>query len=691
VLVLDQDNPLHYQAVPADLEVTGHAGRIAFPENLEHPAFAGLGTEDFACWSKDHVVYRNAYKKASKGARSLVQCDEELSCSALAECAVRDGLLVLCQLDVGARLADDPVAQRVFDNLLAYCAGYKPVARPTAVLLPEGDLRRKLLDAAGLKTVPARDVLDALAAGKAEVVVADASPANLKQLADNPDAVKAFTAKGGWLMLWGLTPEGLGAFNKMVGQNHAFRPFTLERVALPAKRDPVLAGLTLRDVVLESTEKLYPWAGDRYPANDTFTYVVDLDDVAPFCDCPGERYGWAQMTNGLVSADSWKFIFSHNLEKDPHPKWTAKLPREEEVTEFSITPNTFYHVMTKFRVTFDGDVEHALELDLKPAMERQDFAVNPPRKAKSITLEPVAWKEVGTQPVVSVENVWIKVKRPEEYTKNVVPLLNVGALVKYRMGRGGVLLNQVRIQETEPNPVNAEKKQTIVATLLRNLGAAFAGERTLVPGAGLAYRPVPLDEKCNQYLTADKGWLTGQPDLGHFPPGENKFAGVTYGVRDFKTSPLPSCVMLAGKDAKGSLPNSVEGIPVGGKADVLFFLHTFHQVKEWKPTDREKTPPAVFKYVVHYEDGKTEEVPVRYGRGVGHWISEKPQGLPEAAVAWAAPLPKDAGRQAVVYQMAWTNPRPGVAIKAIDVAYDGQVGGQYGVPAVLAITAAMAE
>src|SRR5262249_33374398 len=42
VLVLDQENPLHYQAVPADLEVTPHAGRIAFPENLDHPAFAGL-------------------------------------------------------------------------------------------------------------------------------------------------------------------------------------------------------------------------------------------------------------------------------------------------------------------------------------------------------------------------------------------------------------------------------------------------------------------------------------------------------------------------------------------------------------------------------------------------------------------------------------------------------------------------
>ncbi len=72
ILVLDQANPLHFQAVPADLAVTDYVGRIAFPENLDHRAFAGLGNPDFFCWSGDHVVYRNAYKKASRGARSLL-------------------------------------------------------------------------------------------------------------------------------------------------------------------------------------------------------------------------------------------------------------------------------------------------------------------------------------------------------------------------------------------------------------------------------------------------------------------------------------------------------------------------------------------------------------------------------------------------------------------------------------------
>ena len=148
--------------------------------------------------------------------------------------------------------------------------------------------------------------------------------------------------------------------------------------------------------------------------------------------------------------------------------------------------------------------------------------------------------------------------------------------------------------------------------------------------------------------------------------------------------------MLAGPGARGRMPDAVEGIPAGVKADALFFLHTFRQAKEWKPTNEEKEPPAVFEYVVHYVDGKLAEVPVKYGRGVGAWIEAKPQGLPEASVAWAAPLAKEAGKSAVVYQMQWTNPRPDAAIQSIDIRYDPKVGAQYGPPAVLAITAGMA-
>ena len=57
-------------------------------------------------------------------------------------------------------------------------------------------------------------------------------------------------------MLCGLTPEGLADFNKLVGFQHAIRPFEMERVTLATPNDPLMAGLTTRDVVMESGQQV---------------------------------------------------------------------------------------------------------------------------------------------------------------------------------------------------------------------------------------------------------------------------------------------------------------------------------------------------------------------------------------------------------------------------------------------------
>jgi beta-galactosidase len=493
-------------------------------------------------------------------------------------------------------------------------------------------------------------------------------------------------------MLWDVTEKGLQPFNEIVGVDHVMRPFRMERVSLPAKRDPLLAGLSNRDVALEGTEKIYPWAGDRYPANDTFTNIVDLDDIAPFGKSAKTAFGWSQMTNGLTTADSWKFIYYHNLkEQGDKPIWEAEFPKEAEITRFSIMINTDYNRINKIRLIFDDNPKNSVTLDLKTDPQlRQDFDISP-RRFKKIAVQPLAWRELSKTPVIGVDKIWITVNHDEDYRNKVVPLLNIGGLVRYKFGKGAIILNQLRIQAAEPNPVNAEKKQSIMSTLLRNMGAAFAAEKTLIAGANMNYRPIPLGDKCNQYLTGERGWIDGQPNMGQFPVGDQKLAGVAYAIRDFKTSPLPSCIMLAGPGMKGELAKSVSGIPVDEKADALFFLHTFHRVKDWRAEGDKKEPPPVFVYVVKFADGKSVEIPVRYERGVGPWITAQPSGVAEAAVAWNAPLPKDPSKQMAVYQMMWKNPRPGETIKSIDVKFDDKVGNAYGVPIVLGITAAKAE
>jgi len=699
VLVLDQANPLRFSAIPADLEVTPYAGRIAFAENLRHPAFQGLDQPDFFTWTHDALVYRNVYRKASRGAKSLAHCDKDLGFCCLAECEVNEGLMLLCQMEVGTKLASDPVAQRLFDNLLACTASYQPTRKPAALVFDETSPRGKLLAESGLQYELAGGVLEVLKAGKAQIVVADATPENLHALAAIPDVVKAYTEKGGWLFLWGLTPEGLQDFNKLVGVEHLIRPFIRERVMFPMQRDPLVSGLTLRDIVMESGQQIAFYAG-RYMASDAFSYVVDYDNVAPFLKFPD----WRQfnpgkdkpdpdkdpynLVDGFVGSDDWRYIFQIPI-KPEFMEWDMELPREETPTEIMIIPNGYYKLLTRIELTYDGDTEHPIPLTFEPKNTEQSFTL-PERKAKKIHLKIVSWEEKQAASCVGIDDMWIKVKRSPEFYEKVKPLLNISALVKYPQGLGGVILCEVNVPAQEQLAENAQKKRNIVSTLLRNLGAVLSGGKILVAGAGLSYEPIMLNDACNQFLTKDKDWFTNEAhDLSQFPVGEQKLAGVTYRVRDFKTSPLPCAIALAGPGLKDK-PVKVTGIKVGQKADALFFLHTLHRSKGWNPPrEGDKTPPVVFKYVIHYADGSQADAPVRYGEGVDHWIEKNPLGIRNAVVAWSSPLGNDkSGDQATVYQMQWANAKPGVEISTIDLVYDEKVQNAYGAPVLLGISAA---
>src|SRR5208337_4872642 len=163
-------------------------------------------------------------------------------------------------------------------------------------------------------------------------------------------------------------------------------------------------------------------------------------------------------------------------------------------------------------------------LTTKPDNSRQEFDLAP-RQASRLLIELADFDRPGT--TTGIDKAWVGVERSAEWRQKVKPLLNIGGLVKYPMGAGGVLLNQVLVKPAEANPVNAQKKGNIVTALLRNLHATYAGSKVLTT-ANLKYQPLPLGEHCNQYLTKDRGWFDGPRDLAHLPVGAHVLAGVPY-------------------------------------------------------------------------------------------------------------------------------------------------------------------
>jgi beta-galactosidase len=697
VVVLEQANPLRFQGLPADVGADSNQGYTAFAEDPEHPVLHGLAQKDFFTWGPGVPVYRNAYRKPGRGATSLIQCGAPLDRTALAEVPVGEGLLLLCQLTVGSNLAGNATARRVLLNLLSYAGSYRLEFSRIVAVTGDAPELTKVLDAIGLQYEKLDDPVAAMRQSEAKVAVISASPANLAALAAEDregfhaaaaTQVEGFTRSGGSLVLCGLTPEGLESYNRIVGVDHMIRPGKRERVLFPTVRDRLTAGLTTADIVLYSSERIFSWTAGNYVVSDLFSYVVDYDEVASFGKSP--FFAYDNITNGFVSADGWPLIinFPHHQDNAPYDVPIA-LQKPQAIREFTWVGNVFYYPQTRVNLIFDGDREHPASFRVEPNAEPQTFAIEPPRPASEVTLQIAEWTPLPDKaPNIGIDNIYLKAQRPPEFHQCVKPMLNLGGLMHYPRGPGRIVLCNVRFRETEDVPENVGKRRAILAAILRNLKAPFSGGRLVIAGADLVYTPVDLSKQATQFRD-ERGWFGDQAfTFKDMPAGTHTFAGVTYSLFEFATSPVPTVVMLGGSGVPNNPPEKVTGIPLNRRADALFFLHTARiDQRRNDQEQREGKRYEMARYVVTYADGQTATIPVCAEIDIEDWRQDGgPRAIPGAQVAWSRPYP-DSGRCAVAYSLQWTNTRPDAEIASVGLEYGPD---RRGVPVLLALTAATA-
>ncbi len=211
--------------------------RQAFVTDAAHPALAGLADEDFRDWrggtdlcvdndrpERDWdgevwifptfrftcgnlgVVASQVLRKPVYGSfRPILSCGMDLGSSPLAEIRRGRGRVLLCQLDVTARVGRDPVATRVVANLLAGDGRTVAPAAPAALRLGVWDPAARLgplaAFARGARALARLDDLDGVDAA----VVCGADQAALGAAAAS---FAAFTARGGTLLVVGRPPAG---------------------------------------------------------------------------------------------------------------------------------------------------------------------------------------------------------------------------------------------------------------------------------------------------------------------------------------------------------------------------------------------------------------------------------------------------------------------------------------------------
>lgn len=225
---------------------------------------------------------------------------------------------------------------------------------------------------------------------------------------------------------------------------------------------------------------------------------------------------------------------------------------------------------------------------------------------------------------------------------------------------------------------------------LRHLATILAFSAAIAAGFSAApadeepradrFVPLDLQAKANQDLEADFHGYPGN-NLQPLPQGRQELGGVEFQIG-------PKMIQLAGKRAP-DWPEAVEGIPIGCKLDRLHLLHATGWGSPGVPDGT-----LIGRFVVHYDDGSTETIPIEYGHDVRDWWAlgdSLPASKGKAVWTGVNEASRDFRGMRVeirLYKSTWDNPHPEKAIERLDYQSTNETSAS---PFLVAATAETAE
>jgi hypothetical protein len=386
---------------------------------------------------------------------------------------------VLCQLRLIEKLAAEPIAAQLIQNVLDYLAAYRPDAGRVAVAADAQALKRRL-QSLGL---PFDDVTGKLVtAVLTDYRILIASGTGADEVSRSAPRVAEFVEGGGYLLLHRLTPEQLTALHSLLGTD-----LLLQRTAAPlslAERDAVMASVTKEDLYW-----LGQHVGIAHTATPRSAEMIDFMFGRSIEGKPVTTYeaegmqmhgsivhaiegGIGMFTVGAVSTEidfgpGGTYIFGLSIGGTPAlGVWPdAELRIGSRLIGRVTAPQTEYTVVTIF-----GDV--------------------PPGRH----LVTVSFPNDGGSPAEDRNLFFDKllVARDEPLHDGAVFLTTPPAIAKLSRGQGAIIIDQVK-WDTERR--NGTKAARYICGLLTELGARFTA-----PAA--------------EYIEAEA--MDPKPDMPHF-------------------------------------------------------------------------------------------------------------------------------------------------------------------------------
>lgn len=546
VLVLEQDR--YHGAIPARLADRGCT--IAFRRSQDKALMAGLGEHDFRFWRGDHVVARKTIRKPAGGRfRALVDSGgpEGLVYLPWMEILSGRGRYLLCQLAVGEKLGQEPVAQRVLENLLAAAATPGAEACRLAVVQDKLSMSQALTEIDAKST----DLSGRLAE-------ADLTPFQVLLLETDSGETAACQAKiaewiraGGKAIFHGGTPEGLARLAGILPEPMALQPSSSVPVNL-ARWSAATDGLT--------NQELY-WYGSREG--------LGYRELTPLS---GEVVSYI-VVSGLPEAPQWKTVGPEVFRvesgrpsvRDGHLYMGATGTVEAEV-DFPASGHYALGLTMKGTplagvypiadLTIDGRRVGSLLAEGKDwALSWCSASVQAGRRRVGLRFANDAYDPANHED----RNLWIRqFQTVPTRALEAEQLLSPAALVKAPMGKGLILIDQVRWDSL----AGADDAGRYLTNLLVNLGVDFAspGQGVRIPGDRFAaVRPAStLQFRDGKAYLGSNGWAVARVPFA-------------------KAGRFQFRIRASGTAADGVLPNvalSIDGKRVGDATLLRADWHT---------------------------------------------------------------------------------------------------------------------
>jgi len=162
------------------------------------------------------------------------------------------------------------------------------------------------------------------------------------------------------------------------------------------------------------------------------------------------------LANHLTADDHWRYIMYAGDEV------RLALPRPFEVVRVVVRESRHYKRMRKVALFLEADARPVAELAVpdEPSALTFEFA---PRRLTSLRLKATAFDDIGPGGPFGWDTVEICRVTPASFAKNVAPLTVPAGVVKFPIGRGGILLSMVKLGDPTANRAFLQ--------ILHNLGA----------------------------------------------------------------------------------------------------------------------------------------------------------------------------------------------------------------------------